>query len=652
MTAVTSINFDDSEDDEVPQVILTESNLYQTIMNFEVDVNTRIKALERYNKQLETNESSGNSIMELLSQLSGMYHFSGTKTIEYFLLRSCTHATVPALFKVEAAKSLLTFEEDEMDSDDEDEEEKKIIRSRNKLIQERNNKRKTSSFKALDCACYDLTSLPTPCKIESVCMLMESPEYKNQSISYFIEIISDQCIDCDYRYKTILSLEQRMDDTGNITFEKWRIPEREFFIEKACFAFLCDSENLPMYRILSGQYLLQKLEINSDTQHKIQEVLLKFAEDDELDYNLRADAADTLLSLGESETKTKAREIIMILGRAMGDVKNVFDNAQNVHVDEIEKSVAEALEFLSGMSLLEVAGRPIDFSYVNNQINSMLEDKRKNTRDHIDTGGEGCGNCTYCEKKTDEKTDEKYFCSLECVDFHNYSDKIQIALNRINVDRILYSKFNQTLVNILLKVWTYLSEHESCDVMKQRMFEELWDMSGTCSSGFASRLVNVISGFGNFNMRISWEDQIVANFTGRLNARARDITEKDSLYYQGDRYRDIVELYMRSHGMLDKRTEATDLENKVTKNDLINTYIEVDKELKTEKAVEEFAENVLNEMMIPSSQYGMRPNFIKFFRDNAPNLMEELRDEFKDLVDEASIDLYLRKALIIYEGAN
>jgi hypothetical protein len=67
------------------------------------------------------------------------------------------------------------------------------------------------------------------------------------------------------------------------------------------------------------------------------------------------------------------------------------------------------------------------------------------------------------------------------------------------------------------------------DYTKKRLLEELIDMYGTCSSGFSSRLVNVISGYGDFNLNISWRDQIIANFTGRLNARARDISSKEKM---------------------------------------------------------------------------------------------------------------------------
>ena len=38
---------------------------------------------------------------------------------------------------------------------------------------------------------------------------MKVEKYKEQSNSYFINIINDEKINCDYRYKTILSLEKK-----------------------------------------------------------------------------------------------------------------------------------------------------------------------------------------------------------------------------------------------------------------------------------------------------------------------------------------------------------------------------------------------------------------------------------------------------------
>jgi hypothetical protein len=140
-----------------------------------------------------------------------------------------------------------------------------------------------------------------------------------------------------------------------------------------------------------------------------------------------------------------------------------------------------------------------------------------------------------------------------------------------------------------LKVWTYLTGHKSEEEIKKRLIEELCDMAGTCSSGFASRLVNTISGFGDFSMKISWRDQIAANLSGRLNARIRDM---DNLTMQ---------------------------------------------------------EKVMEEMAIPSTNYELRKNFLKFFRKNMPSIREEMYQEFKEHITDVEYDLYFRAAVTMYE---
>ena len=44
-----------------------------------------------------------------------------------------------------------------------------------------------------------------------------------------------------------------------------------------------------------------------------------------------------------------------------------------------------------------------------------------------------------------------------------------------------------------------------------------------------------------------------------------------------------------------------------------------------------------------------RSNFYKFFRDYIPNLKEELYSEFKTFMNDSDFDLYMRKAIMIYE---
>ena len=146
----------------------------------------------------------------------------------------------------------------------------------------------------------------------------------------------------------------------------------------------------------------------------------------------------------------------------------------------------------------------------------------------------------------DSEKDE-LFCSFNCIRFYHRDEKIKIALNRILMDRALYSKYSSSLINIFMKIYSYITNCDDKEIREQmfkRMLEELEEMSGTCSSGYATRLINIISGFGNFNIRISWEDQIVSNFSGRLNAAARTITSNYNSMFRETKLYDVIELWL------------------------------------------------------------------------------------------------------------
>lgn len=66
----------------------------------------------------------------------------------------------------------------------------------------------------------------------------------------------------------------------------------------------------------------------------------------------------------------------------------------------------------------------------------------------------------------------------------------------------------------------------------------------------------------------------------------------------------------------------------------------------------EFMYLILEEMIVPTHEYDKRRNFLKFFRYILPNIMEELKEEFKPYVDDATFELYMRKAILAYEGDN
>jgi hypothetical protein len=133
-------------------------------------------------------------------------------------------------------------------------------------------------------------------------------------------------------------------------------------------------------------------------------------------------------------------------------------------------------------------------------------------------------------------------------------------------------------------------------------------------------LVNTISGFGDLSIAISFEDQIVSNFSARLNSYAQKICDEDSIF-RDKAFEDVKKLH---------NSENPD-ETKDT-------------------VIENFYDSVLNEMMLSSSDYRNRPCFLLFFRTYMSKIREEMFKEFIEYVSESEFDLYFRKALSYYDG--
>jgi hypothetical protein len=648
MESTTRIDtIDLRSDDHIPPTADLSSDLSSIVMDFSQEQPVRIKAFEAYCDQI------GEDAIELMSKITGMYQFSGISVLQKFLFRICSHGQIPVLLKLEAAKSLLSFEENE----DEDKKgfEESVIR---------NKKRLKLGFSALDYVCYSIGD-PTPCRIDAICTLMNSADHKKEADTYFRELISDTLIECDYRYKAILSLE------------RYSFENKLYFLERACLEFIFLENNATPYRILAAQKLLtsELAETSEQNRERVCAQVLKFAQDADLDYNLRADAADLLLGLGSDETKIEGRKIIDELGAILGPVRTVFENAQNVHTKTIEDSAMEMLEYLFDLPIYKVDGEPITFEQVRAEIAQILPPIDK---PFIICKRDCTTHCQIC--KTCMGNDTVRECSDECK--RRY--KIEVGLNRIHMDRALYSKYNFALSKILVGVWSFVAVHNDREELEKRLIEELYDMSGTCSSGYAERLVNVMSGFCDLSLKISWSEQITANFSGRINARAREIESEDSPFRK-EKLREIVGLWLNTHPDVRDNLEtyqkfqasttrhigavtamwgrencdrvlehqappSGDWENVMKR--MIDEFLSEDRDTKVELCVTDFSEAVINEMTVITSQWDERKNFSLFLGYHLSFIKEELWEEFKEHLSDTDIDLYIRTALIAYERQN
>ena len=585
------------DEEIINNIEVIEGKETEFILDLSNPVSDRIEILDNYFLRNE------NGAIEVLRQLNSMWYMCGIKAIENFFLALCHSTKISSILKLSVAKSL--------------------GESTNKLVV----KNALLSILGTSETELDTGNLPTPCRIEAIELLMKYSESSLDIIMFHIEnFLRDSKIEEEFKYKTILNLEnlsstwirdQLLELFHNKDFVKYIfiickdlirqefpkfVPEvdnedffellllrmnydklveiyklygqspnnYDFFICKSQLCFIHQPENSIFYKILSAQYLLQKCSI--ENRDEIENILLTIAENPLNTENERADAADTLLQLGREELKTRGRNIIVSLGIGNKEHNTLYTNSQNVHNNEVEDSISELLEFFANQSTLLVNRIPITFTQVRKNIETL--------------GGT--------------------------------TENIQLSLNRIYLDRALYSKYNISLETILVKLWSYIKNHKNEKELHKRLLQELEDMSGTCSTGFASRLVNVVSGFGDFNIRISWEDQIVANFTGRLNAKARNIQVEESIF-RTKYYQDVIGLQN------DDNDDIKDI-------------------------IESFSQCVLEELSIKSSEPYRRKNFNLFFKCSMEDIRDEMYQEFCEFLDDTTFDLYFRKALMHYEG--
>ena len=563
-----------------------KEKLKQNILDNNLELKNRIKNFEEY---ILLDYNLG---LELLNTYCSQYNFAGTHNIKMLLYNLCCDSNIDDILKIKCCKSLLSFEEFEEGSDSEDDEEfAKIKKESDTKVRERNKKRFDLAYESINNVCKNLKKVPTPMKIEIIHILMKTEKYKKECETYFLQVLNDNNLESEYKYKCILSL-QSLD-----------IKNKEYFIKSFMSSFIKNDNNNIYYRILSGQFLLKQSQ-----EYDIQELLLSFCKDENIEYNRRADSADVLLTFGNSSFKKKGEIIINKLGNNNNKQKTIYGNLQNVHTKEIDKSVNDILIKLSSFPILKLENKNyISFNDIKNEILKLITKE------------------------------------------HNKENILQ-ALNRIEIDNALYSKFNDSLKNILIKVWSYIQNNKNKFEMTKRLLEELEDMSGTCSSGFISRMINSISGFGDeMNIKISWEDQIISNVTGRLNFKITKIKDYDSIYYN-EKLGEVIILWLNDNLEIKKNIMKNIKKKHNTKivhsEDVINEVKLLDYE---KVCIEHFYEQVISELSILSSNPVDKKNFLLFFRNTIQDIRNELYEEFIPYISENDFDLYFRNAIMNYE---
>jgi len=358
--------------------------------------------------------------------------------------------------------------------------------------------------------CYELfshiandISMLIEYRIEATRYLLysEQTNFVKTARKCLIGFISSKEYPSSFKYKIIASFITTSGLSTLLNLEKLNVTYSEKFLFAMQRRFFWDDVNDTRERILSGQHMLDMKTSTLSLTDKdlIVDKLLHFSKNstgrdqDDTD-NIRADAADVVLRLGNEEQQKTARMIISDLGFMFkGDKKiktlsqkskTTYSDKQNVHDESINKSI-------------------------NDFIVKLVTKKR----DHLDT----------FQIVHSEVTNLIYNSNTPSIQ----RVKAFKSLNRISIDTATFTDYKVSVAEIFVHIWNLIKKHES-DVILQlnkRLLEESIDMADTCSSGHASRLINILSGY-DVELKISWESQIHANMAARMQKNIQNIEDE------------------------------------------------------------------------------------------------------------------------------
>jgi hypothetical protein len=254
--------------------------------------------------------------------------------------------------------------------------------------------------------------------------------------------------------------------------------------------------NPPRYpvrlKILSAQYILSDIDKHQIDTRDVQAYLIRLMNDTSQDSSIRTECMDVLKRTGyyvenfdfttlhqryeptqpvreQSRVRPDITKASETRRRILVTRRTVYDDTQNVHLTSINESVKTTVIKLHDefYHLLVNGSRRIsELNEVSKRITELSKQKNPVER-----------------------------------------QKIIGSLDRIMIDTSRFEK-DLSLCDIFIMVWMKLKTSEHREEMEKRMIEELDEMNGLCATGHLSRTVNILSGFFDHIIQITYKDQV------------------------------------------------------------------------------------------------------------------------------------------------
>jgi hypothetical protein len=329
-------------------------------------------------------------------------------------------------------------------------------------------------------------------KVESCKYLYVSdkPEYRIRLKEYLISVINNNCLTSEYRYGIVMSFSSKYGVKSLFNARKLYIEFDENFVFSLQLAFFENEKNDTDKRIMSGEYILQMEVPTKEEKDKVVKMLLSIILNEAENDNIRAIACDVVLRLGSIEESKIAENMIYKLGRKrdgrFANIETLYSNSQNAH----DKAFAEAVKLFAER-------------YFSGKDEIRLLDHDAIYRETV----------AYIKKIHTQPKDR--FSAMK-------------ALNTLVLDSATFTKYKLTISEVYDKVWSIVDGYDSekKEEYKRRIAVELLDMCEICPTGLIGRIVNLLS-LETGDVKITFEDQIISNIAGRIQARIRNIEDEE-----------------------------------------------------------------------------------------------------------------------------
>jgi hypothetical protein len=412
-------------------------------------------------------------------------------------------------------------------------------------------------------------------------------------------IVTDTFLQEDFRYKLLQSL-----CNDNNFFEDAVPTDKEIKFRFSEVSLLVDWED---YRYF--MYIIQFIISTDKLKTEYLDTLINLIKERNLNGNAVADIADFLLGIVENNPNhtlpeniedytIKGKELLDSISFEGKGPKTFYNNSQNIHKLDVDTTINPFIEKLLSLSL--------DIPTTEDEYNSFVDVVVDNIKE--------------------------YSSNLE----YELDDQLRVigAINRFILDNTLYSKYNVSLLNLLIRSYYYIQTHEFKDELMERLCQELCDMADTCTTGHIYRLVNIFSGY-EVSVTIPVEEEIKGCVYARLQTIIQNKTEEEQTLIF-DSIGDSEEIKNRSKVRVDTTSSlvGTEFAHLDDKGEVIKGILREEDIIKTQ---------MLSKVEDPEVVFN------RLLGKDISNLLDELRKEYSNVISEQDLDVYFRKAINMFQ---